>query len=1024
MVVECLIDTGSQVSVISEGMVRSLDLKVIPVNPKVDLKTANGTKLEYRGQVITDIILWGKKSEKVGFIVTNIKGLFIIGMNILQTYGVISITGVSRGIHIRSRVSNGISSVSINNEEIVKVYIGCKNRIFKESIEKLTYKYRKIFFLNNDRLASAKVGLHSIRTIDKIPVAQPYRRIIPSQVEAVKNQIVKWEMGGVIVKSNSEYASPLVVVKKGTGEIRLCVDYRQLNNKTIKDAYPIPRIDDSLEALGGAKVFSSFDLKSAYHQIKIVKEDQFKTAFSSLWGLYEFTRMPFGLTNAPATFQRVISNLFRSEMYKFVVCYLDDILVYSKTWKEHLGHIEVVMMRLEEAGFQLNTGKCRLFINEIHFLGFKISDKGIGTIPDKIKTIIEWKRPKNLKELRSFLGVGSYYRRFIEGYTKIVHPLLKLTKSEAGVGSISKRMSRRVNIKWDDDCERAMHKIKDKLSSAPILALPRFEEAFILETDASHIGLGAVLSQVIDGERKVIAYASRSLKPGEENQANYSAKKLEFIAVVWAVTDKFKHYLMGAKQCTIFTDNSAVACIENKKQLTALEQRWVSRLAPFPIRFKYRTHIVADALSRRCEENNEVEGDDFKILYEDDLEINDISIIAGIEEGKIREMQMEEHRLKEIIKHLESGSINNDNYIIEEGVLYKNRKNGDKVLVVPRELIREILQGVHDANGHQGIDRTVARISLKYTWVGRYRDIKEYIDKCEICQVSKGGGRNPKIDMGYLGATRPLELVFLDFVNIDKSSDGRESILVMTDSYTKFTRAIPTRNQLAITVAKILMNEWIYCYGTPERIHTDQGRNFQAEVVREICKLFNINQSRTSPYHPEGNGQCERMNRSIINLLRVLCTEEKSKWPIHLPKMIHAYNIMPHATTGFSPFFLMFGREEKLPVDLRLERYGRGTDSDWLWETKQKMGEIGSKVKHRIELTRKKINDKKKEDELEAGTIVRIKKRKLGRRKLENIWGEEKWEVEGRVKGTSAYKIKFGQTCRVENRINLRVTKD
>ena len=196
-------------------------------------------------------------------------------------------------------------------------------------------------------------------------------------------------MGGVIVKSNSEYASPLVVVKKGTGEIRLCVDYRQLNNKTIKDAYPIPRIDDSLEALGGAKVFSSFDLKSAYHQIKIVKEDQFKTAFSSPWGLYEFTRMPFGLTNAPATFQRVISNLFRSEMYKFVVCYLDDILVYSKTWKEHLGHIEVVMMRLEEAGFQLNTGKCRLFINEIHFLGFKISDKGIGTIPDKIKTIIE-----------------------------------------------------------------------------------------------------------------------------------------------------------------------------------------------------------------------------------------------------------------------------------------------------------------------------------------------------------------------------------------------------------------------------------------------------------------------------------------------------------------------------------------------------------------------------------------------------------------------------------------------------------
>ena len=432
----------------------------------------------------------------------------------------------------------------------------------------------------------------------------------------------------------------------------------------------------------------------------------------------------------------------------------------------------------------------------------------------------------------------------------MVAPLTKLTRTGIEEGKVSRRRSKRVGISWNGECEEAMIKLKDRISNAPVLSLPRYGEPFIVETDASNKGLGAVFSQRIDSKLRTIAFASRTLSTGEKNKANYSSQKLEFIAIVWAVSDKFRHYLMGSK-CTVYTDNSAVAYISRKGELTALEQRWVARLAPFDLDIKYRVgslNQVADALSRK--RSSEVEGEDIMILYEDDLEVTEVKVVH-----ELRKYQLEERDLSKIIGELESGHPKG-HYRIIYGILYMGRDNGNDVLVVPRVMIKEILVGLHDKNGHQGIDRTVSLINSRYTWKGRYKDVKEYILKCEVCQVSKQG-RIPRVEMGSLVASRPLELVFLDFVGLDKASDGRDSVLVITDVYTKLAKTVPNRNQLAVTVAKILMNDWIFCYGIPLRIHTDQGRHFQSEVVREICKLFGIRQSRTSPYHPEGNGQCE-----------------------------------------------------------------------------------------------------------------------------------------------------------------------
>ena len=645
-----------------------------------------------------------------------------------------------------------------------------------------------------------------------------------------------------------------------------------------------------------------------------------------------------------------------------------------------------------------------------------ISENGIRTNQEKTRAISEWPRPRNLKELRSFLGVGSYYRKFIKGYSTLVSPLTLLTKSGEGKGRISKRRSRRINLEWNDECEVAMKSLKSKIIEAPVLSLPKYGFPFILETDASDVGLGAVLSQRIDGKLRTIAFASRTLSTGEKNKANFSSKKLEFIAIVWAVSDKFRHYLMGSK-CTVYTDNSAVAYISRKGELTALEQRWVARLAPFDLDIKYRAgslNQVSDALSRK--RSSEVEGEDIMILYEDDLEVTEVKVVQDISKEELRKYQLEERDLSKIIGELESGHPKG-HYRIIDGILYMGRENGNDVLVVPRVMIKEILVGLHDKNGHQGIDRTVSLINSRYTWKGRYKDVKEYILKCEVCQISKQG-RIPRVEMGSLVASRSLELVFLDFVGLDKASDGRDGVLVITDAYTKLAKAVPTRNQLAVTVAKILMNDWIFCYGIPLRIHTDQGRNFQSEVVREICKLFGIRQSRTSPYQPEGNGQCERMNRSIITMLRTLCSEDKSQWPIHLPKLIHAYNCTPHKTTGFSPFFLMFGREENLPVDTQMGLSRRNVESDWVWETSKKMGEINRRVLKLLGETNRGKEESR--DDLEVGCEVLVKNRVLGRRKLANIWGDVSWTVESKVRDTSAYMIMRGGLKRVENRRNLR----
>lgn len=393
----------------------------------------------------------------------------------------------------------------------------------KALITSLFRKYSDVFSKNDDDIGCTDTVQHRIRLTDNAPVSQQYRRIPPSQFEEVKQHIRKLLENGVIRESTSPFASPIVLVRKKDNSLRLCVDYRKLNEKTIKDKFPLPRVEETFDVLHGSSIFSTLDLTSGYNQIEISEEDIQKTAFTTPFGLYEYTRMPFGLTNAPATFQRLMQHCFREEVFNTLLVFLDDIIVFSKTLSENVHRLDKVFSILRQHGLKLKMKKCRFFKSSVKYLGHVVSENGISTDEDKIKCIVDWKIPENVKEVKSFLGFAGYYRRFIRHFSQIAEPLLEIAKKNA------KHPKTTFGDKWTTECQDSFQKLKSLLSSAPLLGYADFTSPFILETDASSQGLGAVLSQVQNGRTVVIAYASRSLRPNEKSSKTMSSLKLNFL---------------------------------------------------------------------------------------------------------------------------------------------------------------------------------------------------------------------------------------------------------------------------------------------------------------------------------------------------------------------------------------------------------------------------------------------------------------------------------------------------------------
>src|SRR5258705_4021492 len=594
-------------------------------------------------------------------------------------------------------------------------------------LKSLLNKYQHIFSQSEADLGRANIISHVIDTGGATPIKQAPRRVPDHQRRQIEDCVSNMLNQGVIRESQSAWSSPICLVTKKDGTPRFCVDFRKLNATTRVDAYPLPRIDDSLDALAGSRFFSSLDLTAGYWQVEIKPKDRPKTAFSTPTGeLFEFNVLPFGLVNAPSTFERLMEQVLAGLSWKSCLIYLDDILVFSDTFTTHLGRLEEVFKRLEVANLKMKPSKCHFAQRKIHYLGHIVSAEGVATDPAKIQAILDYPTPHNVKTLRSFIGLTSYYRRFVQNFSTIARPLFDLTKKDTP-------------FNWSQSCQEAFEFLKGRLVTTPILAYPDFQAPFKAYSDASGYGIGCVLSQDQNGKERVICYASRTLTPAEQN---YSVIEREALGLIYAVK-VFRPYLYD-HQFQLITDHNPLKWLRTMRNPHGKFSRWVLLLEEFHptiITRKGDTLPHVDALSRAPLPRNQDQ-------MEDDIPMA-IAPIVG--QNEIQQWQNEDADIQKVKEHLQSKTILPPNlsriwkkaipflFVQNEILYYQGPSAKNPQLVIPKAKTKVVSGWCHDTltAGHFGVAKTKQRAQERYFWPTMLKDLETKVKFCETCQRVK-----------------------------------------------------------------------------------------------------------------------------------------------------------------------------------------------------------------------------------------------------------------------------------------------
>ena len=811
----------------------------------------------------------------------------------------------------------------------------CLSREQVDEVRNVLTQYADVFSKGDHDLGRTSLVKHHIHTGDSRPVKLPPRRIAPARRLEVEKAVEELLAQGIIEKSFSPWSAAVVLVKKKDGSTRCCVDYRALNAVTTKDSYPLPRVDDTLDALTGAQWFSTLDLKSGYHQVEVAEEDREKTAFSSGQGLYQFKVMSFGLVNAPATFERLMERVLDGLLWKSALVYLDDVLVYGNSFEWALERLKTVLDRFRAANVKLSPKKCCLFQREVPFLGHIVSSEGVKTDPGKVESVKEWPVPRNVTEVRGFIGLCTYYRRFVKGFAQIAVPLHHLTRKGAC-------------FQWSEDCQRAFEELKEALANAPVLPYPDPERPYVLDCDASAEGVGAVLSQEKDGQEWVVSYFSKKFSAPEKN---YCVTRKELLAVILAL-DHFHPYLYGAK-FKIRTDHAALRWLKTLRNPEGQLARWIGKLEQHDYNIEYRPgkmHGNADSLSRRpCDsdckhcsrrENEPVSvraavltsdtrwGEDLKQAQREDADIGPIVTLR--EEGEEKPPWESVAPLSPAAKVLwQQWSV----LRLSEGVLQRRWESCDGGVafwqtIVPANMREALVREAHggSASGHFGVRKTLGRLKQRVYWVGMRKDVSEWCKVCDVCCAKMGPGRRTVAPLQVYQVGAPMERVAVDILGpFPQTVRGNRFVCVAMDYFTKWPEAYPLPNHEAATVAGVLVDEFFARFGVPHELHSDQGREFESAVFRECCRLLGIKKTRTTPLRPQSDGMVERYNRTLGQELAKYCQEGQEDWDLKIPLLLLAYRSAEHEVTGYTPARLMCGRELRLPVDLVT---GRPPDED------------------------------------------------------------------------------------------------
>ena len=871
---------------------------------------------------------------------------------------------------------------------------------------------------------------HKLEFVDDFDKSKlPRSRIYPMsghKLEQVKKYLDEHLKKGFITPSKAPFASPVLFAEKPNGGLRFCVDYRRLNEITKRNRYPIPLIDEVLARVQGCKHLTRLDIIAAFNKLRMHPDSEDYTTFVTSLGSYKYRVLPFGLTNGPATYQQYMNDILFDYLNDFCQAYLDDILIYSKTKKDHVAHVRQVLQKLREAGLQVDIMKCEFHVEETRFLGLLVSIHGLRVDPDKIGAIQQWAVPVNLKQTQSFLGFCNFYRRFIRGFSKTAKPLIKLTCKDTP-------------FQWTPACQEAFSALKTAIMTTPVLRhFDRSKEA-ILETDSSDFVNGGVLSQHDgDGVLHPVAFYSKNLTPAE---CNYQIYDKELLAIIRCL----EHW-RPELECTdipvrIFTDHKGLMYFAEGRDLSRRQARYLDMLSEYNIKIVYRPgpqNIKADALTRmsgsvptdpadaRLRQQHQV------LLPPERLDLDGVEVLAMDDPifHRVADANKEDDFCTEVRTAIADGlpkhkGITLSKCSVHDGVLYHLDR-----LWVPESCYTELIREIHDqpACGHPGIARTYLLLKREYYWRGMRNTVTQYIQNCYSCHRAK-----PSRDREH-GLLHPLPIpqqrwqdITIDFITGLPLSNGYNAIMTTTDRLTKERHYIPCfagdDGTSAESTVDMLIKEIFRLHGLPASIISDRGPQFIATVWKSFCKRLGIEAKLSTAYHPQTDGQSERSNQDLERHLRTYCSHLQDDWAKWLPLTEFADNDATSAATGVTPFFSNKGFNPRMsfsPDTTDYDSTRKRLDAAKAEDITEQMQNVLAFIRQNMELAQvsmaKQTNRHRKDVTFDVGDMVFLTNKNYDTDRPSKKLDDKKWgpfEVTELI-GTS-YRLRLPTTMRIHD---------